>query len=134
MLLEPSLITVLTLVVYFVITLNVGKARFKYNVKPPATTGDPNFERALRVQQNMLEQIIFFLPLLWIFSYYISARWGLILGAIWIVGRILYAWGYYQAAEKRGPGFGISTLASLGLLVGAIAGLILSARQLFPNL
>ncbi|ELR97016.1 MAPEG family protein [Gloeocapsa sp. PCC 73106] len=131
MLLEPSIITVLTLIVYFVITLNVGRARFKYGVKPPATTGDPNFERALRVQQNTLEQLVFFLPLLWIFSYYISPRWGLILGAIWLVGRILYAWGYYQAPEKRGPGFAISSLASLALLVGAIAGLVLSARQLF---
>ncbi|TVQ44227.1 MAG: MAPEG family protein [Gloeocapsa sp. DLM2.Bin57] len=129
MLIEPTVITVLTLLVYFVITLNVGRARFKYDVKPPAMTGDPNFERALRVQQNTLEQIIFFLPLLWIFSYYISATWGFILGIIWVVGRILYAWGYYQAAEKRGPGFGISSLASLGLLGGAIIGLILSVRQ-----
>ena len=134
MLIEPSVITVLTLIVYFVLTLNVGKARFKYDVKAPSTTGDPNFERALRVQQNTLEQIIFFLPLLWIFSYYISATWGFILGMIWVVGRILYAWGYYQAAEKRGPGFGISFLASLGLLGGAIIGLVLSAREFFPNL
>lgn len=130
MLLEPSIITVLTLLVYFVITLNVGRARFKYDVKPPATTGDPNFERALRVQQNTLEQLVFFLPLLWIFSYYISSRWGLILGGIWLVGRIIYAWGYYQAPEKRGPGFGISSIASLALLGGAIIGLVLSARQL----
>lgn len=129
MLIEPAVITVLTLIIYFVITLNVGRARFKYDVKPPAMTGDPNFERALRVQQNTLEQIIFFLPLLWIFSYYISPTWGFILGMIWVVGRILYAWGYYQAAEKRGPGFGISFLASLGLLGGAIFGLVLSARQ-----
>jgi glutathione S-transferase len=132
MLLEPSIITVLTLIVYFVITLNVGIARAKYNVKPPATTGDPKFECALRVQQNTLEQLVFFLPLLWIFSYYVSARWGLILGSIWLVGRILYAWGYYQAPEKRGPGFGISSLAGLGLLGGAIVGLVLAARQFFP--
>ena len=133
MLIEPSVITVLTLIVYFVLTLNVGRARFKYDVKAPATTGDPNFERALRVQQNTLEQIIFFLPLLWIFSYYISATWGFILGMIWVVGRILYAWGYYQAAEKRGPGFGISFLASLGLLGGAIVGLVLSVREFLHN-
>lgn len=129
MLIEPAVITVLTLIVYFVLTLNVGRARFKYDVKPPAMTGDPNFERTVRVQQNTLEQIIFFLPLLWIFSYYISATWGFILGMIWVVGRILYAWGYYQAAEKRGPGFGISSLAGLGLLGGAIIGLVLSVRQ-----
>lgn len=121
----PSLVTVGALVVYFVISLNVGRARFKYKVLPPATTGDPNFERALRVQQNTLEQIIFFLPLLWLFSYYISPIWGSGIGVFWIIGRILYAWGYYQAAEKRTPGFAIASLSSLALLIGSLVGMIL---------
>ena len=51
----PSIVTVVALIVYFLITINVGRARFKYNVVAPATSGDPNFERALRVQQNTLE-------------------------------------------------------------------------------
>lgn len=126
MLLEPSIITVLSLLVYFATTINVGRVRAKYNIKPPAMTGDPNFECAVRVQQNTLEQLVFFLPLLWIFSYYISAFWGLILGGFWILGRIIYALGYYQAPEKRTPGFGISSLSSLALLGGAIAGLVLA--------
>lgn len=62
MLLEPSFITVLTLFFYLVITINVGRARAKYKILPPATTGDENFERVLRVQQNTLEQLVFFLP------------------------------------------------------------------------
>jgi uncharacterized membrane protein YecN with MAPEG domain len=83
-------------------------------------TGDPNFERALRVQQNTLEQLIFFLPLLWIFSYYVNELWGAILGGIWIVGRVLYAWGYYQEAKKRALGFGISSLSGMALLLGCL--------------
>jgi len=46
------------------------------------------------------------------------------LGGVWIVGRILYAWGYYQAAEKRMPGFGIAALATIALLIGALIGVI----------
>ncbi|MGI0481289.1 hypothetical protein ACN4EE_10900 [Geminocystis sp. CENA526] len=46
MLLGASIITVSALLVYFVTILNVGKARFKYNVLPPAMSGDENFERA----------------------------------------------------------------------------------------
>ena len=46
-------------------------------------------------------------------------------GGVWIVGRITYAVGYYKAAEKRGPGFGITMLATLSLLVGGLVGLIL---------
>jgi uncharacterized membrane protein YecN with MAPEG domain len=121
-----SLITVLTLVLYLVITINVGRARAKYKVPPPQMTGDANFERVLRVQQNTLEQLVVFLPGLWLFSFYVNPLWGAIIGAIWLVGRIAYAWGYYQAAEKRGIGFAISSLSGMVLLLGSLVGIILS--------
>jgi glutathione S-transferase len=120
-----GLITVLALLLYFVLTINVGRARAKYKVPVPQMVGDPDFERALRVQQNTLEQIIFFLPLFWIFSYFVNPLWGAGLGAIWIVGRIIYAWGYYQATEKRGPGFAIASLSSMVLLVVSLGKLVL---------
>ena len=120
----PSLITALTLLVYLVLTINVGRARFKYQVIPPATTGNENFERVLRVQQNTLEQLVSFLPLLWLFSFYVSPLWGGIIGTIWLIGRIVYAWGYYQAAEKRLPGFAMSSLSSMALLVGSLIGIV----------
>ncbi|MBD1810304.1 MAPEG family protein [Microcoleus vaginatus DQ-U2] len=122
----PSLITVSALILYFVVTINVSRARFKHKVSPPQMTGNPDFERVLRVQQNTLEQMILFLPSLWMFSQFISPIWGAAIGAVWIVGRILFAWGYYQAAEKRAAGFGISTLATLALLGGSLTGIIMS--------
>lgn len=122
----PSLITVLTLLVYLILTINVGRARAKYKVMPPATTGDPNFERVLRVQQNTLERLVFFLPLLWLFSIYVDPVWGSGIGAVWLIGRIIYAWGYYQAAEKRRIGFAISSLTSMALLLGSLVGISLS--------
>lgn len=122
----PGLVTIAALVMYFALTLNVGRARFKYGVKPPAMTGDPNFECAVRIQQNTLEQMVFFLPLLWLFANYLNALWAAVLGGVWVLGRILYAVGYAQAPEKRAPGFAISSLSSLALLVGASVGLIRS--------
>ena len=122
----PSLITVSALILYFVVTINVGRARFKYKVSPPQMTGNPDFERVVRVQQNTLEQMILFLPSLWLFSQFISPIWGSAIGAVWIIGRILFAWGYYQAAEKRAAGFGISTLATLALLGRSLTGIIMS--------
>ena len=119
----PGLITVLALVVYFAITLNVGRARQQYKVPPPQVTGSPEFERALRVQQNTVEQMVFFLPLLWLFSIFLNPAWGAAFGALWVVGRVVYALGYYQAAENRLAGFAISQLAGLALLVGAVVGL-----------
>ncbi len=122
----PSLITALALLVYQVLAFNVGRARAKYKVPPPQMTGDPDFERVLRVQQNTLEQLVFFLPLLWLFSFYISPLWGAGVGAVWLVGRIVYAWGYYQAAEKRTIGFGISFISGIVLLLGSLFGIIVS--------
>jgi glutathione S-transferase len=122
----PSLVTVSALILYFIVTINVGRARFKYQVPVPQTTGNPDFERVLRVQQNTLEQLASFIPALWLFSFYVSPVWGSAIGAVWVLGRILYAWGYYQAAEKRGPGFAISSLSGIVLLLGSLVGIILS--------
>jgi uncharacterized membrane protein YecN with MAPEG domain len=121
-----ALITSLALVTYVVITINVGRARVKYNVLPPNTTGNPDFERVLRVQQNMVENMPPFLAGLWVFSLMVDPKIGAGLGAVWILGRILYAWGYYQAAEKRGPGFGIAFLAQFALMLGSLYGSIMS--------
>ena len=119
-----ALITPLALIVYFAFSMNVGAARGKYNVPAPQTSGNPDFERRYRVQQNTLEQLVVFLPSLWLFTLFVDAKIGAGLGALWIVGRIVYAIGYYQAAEKRGPGFGITALASLGLVFGSLYGAI----------
>ncbi|MGL5081495.1 MAG: MAPEG family protein [Microcoleaceae cyanobacterium] len=126
----PSLVTVAALLMYFVILFNVGQARMKYKVMPPQMTGEPNFERVLRVQQNTTEQFILFLPALWIFAEFVSPVWGAILGVVWIVGRILYAWGYYQSTEKRMPGFAISALSSLVLILGSLIGILLPFFEL----
>lgn len=123
-LLFPSFVTVLTLILFFVITANVGRARVKYKVPVPQTSGDPNFERVFRVQQNTLEQLILFLPSLWLFSLFVSPNWGAGIGGIWVIGRILYAWGYYQEANKRTLGFGINALSLIVLLLGSLVGII----------
>lgn len=127
----PSLITVSALIFYFVVTLNVGRARAKYKVSPPQMSGNPDFERVVRVQQNTVEQLILFLPALWLFAQFISPIWAAGIGAVWIIGRILFAWGYYQAAEKRAVGFGISSLATLALLGGSLTGIIMSLLKFY---
>jgi glutathione S-transferase len=122
----PSLATIVALLVYSYTIIAVGQARFKYSISPPAMTGNPDFERVVRVQANTLEHLIVFLPALWLFSLYLNPVWGGGLGLAWCVGRILYAWGYMQEAKKRAPGFAISFLSSTALLGGAAVGIIRS--------
>jgi glutathione S-transferase len=101
----------------------VGRARAKYGIKAPATTGHPDFERANRVHINTLESLIVFVPAAWIFATYVSALWAAALGALFVVGRALYAIGYLQAAEKRGAGAGITGIVNMALVVGGLIGI-----------
>ena len=123
-LLLPALVTAIAALVYLALVINVGRARFKYGIKPPAVTGDEAFERVLRVQHNTLEQLVFFLPGLWLFALFLNPAIASIIGGIWVLGRILYAWGYYQAAEKRMVGFALSSLSSMTLVLGALGAIV----------
>lgn len=121
----PAFTTIATLIVFFIITANVGRARVKYKVPVPQTSGDPDFERVFRVQQNTLEQLILFLPSLWLFSLFVNPIWGAGIGGIWVIGRILYAWGYYQEAQKRRLGFAINALSVIVLILGSLVGIVM---------
>ena len=65
-----AIVTILALLQLFVFAVQVGQQRVKHNVKAPAITGPAEFERAFRVHQNTIEQLIVFLPALWIFATY----------------------------------------------------------------
>jgi uncharacterized membrane protein YecN with MAPEG domain len=117
---RTSLITVLTLVLLFGVAFNVGRARVKYKVNAPATTGHPKFDLAYRVQMNTIENAVAFIPALWLFSYYVSTILGSVLGGVWLIGRVWYAITYTEDAKKRGGGFGLSLLAFMILTFGAL--------------
>jgi glutathione S-transferase len=119
-----ALVTLLAVALYFSTGLAVANARQKFGVVVPATTGHADFERVFRVQQNMLEWMPIFLPLLWLFALYVSDAGAAVLGLFWIGGRIIFIRGYSQAAEKRHRGFFVQMAASGALLIGALAGLV----------
>jgi uncharacterized membrane protein YecN with MAPEG domain len=116
----------LALVEYYVITMHCGRARGRLGVAAPAMSGHPEFERYLRVQYNTIEQLVIFLPALFGFAYFASPGWAAALGALFILGRALYARGYVQDPAKRGPGFGLTLFANTLLLVGATVGALLA--------
>jgi len=119
-----ALVTCLALLFYFFASIQVSRARVKFGVKVPATTGNPDFERVFRVQMNTLEWMPFFLPSLWLFAIYISDPGAAVLGLVWIAGRILYLIGYSEAAAKRGRGFTIQAGAAIILWVGSLGAIV----------
>ena len=122
--LYPALVTCLALLVYVWNFMSAGQARGKHKIQAPATTGHPEFERKLRVQENMLEQLIVFLPSLWIFCLTVQPLVGAALGLIFVIGRILYSAAYAADPSKRSLGFGLGILPTLILLIGGLVGVI----------
>jgi glutathione S-transferase len=106
--------------------VNVGIARGRTKIDAPAVTGHPTLERAYRVQLNTVEQAIMFFPLLWMATRYFHTLGWLpaAFGLVWVIGRFVYLQGYMSAPAKRSTGFLISLVASMGLLVLSIVGVV----------
>jgi glutathione S-transferase len=119
-----ALVTCLSILCYLYTSILVSRARTAFGIKAPAVSGNPDFERAFRVQMNTLEWMPIFLPSLWLFAFYINDALAAALGVVWIVGRVLYMTGYSQAAAKRGLGFGIQAGAAVLLWLGALGAVI----------
>ena len=119
-------VTILAALILVYAMMLVGGTRQRVKIMAPAMGGHPDLERALRVQGNTVEQVVIFLPLLWVATLYFHGWIPALLGLIWCLGRVIYAVGYMKDANKRGPGFGISALASLALLILSIWGVAVS--------
>jgi glutathione S-transferase len=122
-----AVVALMVAIEYFVFIILVGAARGRYGVLAPSMTGHPVFERLVRVQNNTLEQLIIFYPSLWLFALYVNPRWAALLGLLFFVGRALYARAYVVDPAKRGPGFGLGSLALIILMVGALLGALRAA-------
>jgi hypothetical protein len=127
-----AIVTVLALLEFLWFGVLVGRARGRFGIAAPATTGNEVFERYFRVQMNTLEQLLMFLPVLWLFARYISPLWAAALGAVFIVGRAIYAGSYIRDPKSRSLGFALTALPTLAMMIGiliwAIRAIILTAE------
>ena len=121
------LVIVLALLEFLLFGYAVGRARTLYKVSAPAMSGHEVFDRYFRAHMNTLEQLVVFLPSIWLFAHYINAWAAVALGLLLIVGRALYFRGYVQAAESRHAGFVLSAIPNVTLLVGALIGVTRAA-------
>ena len=124
---EPiAVVTVLAVFQVFSFAYLVGKQRAKHGVKAPAITGEAEFERAFRIHQNTVEQMVIFIPAVWLFGYYVHALIGAGLGLVFVISRFIYRKSYLNDPTSRTAGFGIGALTMMILLFGGLIGAILS--------
>jgi len=112
----------LALIEYLYFGFAVGQARGRYKVIAPAISGDPTFERYFRVQMNTLELLVVFVPSILLFAHYLSPYIAAGIGAIFVIGRLLYFAMYVKDPKKRELGFGLSVLPTVILLLGGLFG------------
>jgi len=116
-----ELVAILVLLQYLLFAMLVGRERVRSKIKAPAVTGSEAFERIYRVQVNTLELMVMLLPGLFIAARFWPAPWVAGIGAVYLLGRLLYWRAYVRDPASRSLGFALSILPVLVLLgLGAL--------------
>ena len=121
------IIAVLAILQFLLFGILVGRARRRHGIKPPATSGHELFERAFRVHVNTLEQLVAFLPALFMASVYWPNAIVAGVGAVWIAGRFLYRALYLADPSKRHLGFLLTVVPTFVLLGATVVGAVMRA-------
>jgi glutathione S-transferase len=102
---------------FFYFAAGVSKARKTYKIPAPAISGNEVFERYFRVQMNTLELLAMFIPSIALFALYLRPEVAAGVGAVYLVGRMIYLYAYVKDPGSRSTGFSLSMLP-IGVLWG----------------
>ena len=116
-------VTLLAVAISMAFAIGVSRTRRRTGIDAPAMSGAPELDRALRIQGNTVEQIVLFLPSLWLAALYFPGWWAPALGLIWCLGRIVYAF-VYGDRKSRFPGIALTVFPTIILWLLALIGLI----------
>lgn len=119
-----ALVAALAIIEYMAFGLATGRARLKYEIAAPATTGNEIFERHFRAQQNTLEQLVAFIPALILCGMFSNTTAATVAGLVFIIGRLLYYRAYVNDPKSRSLGFALGFFAMIYLLIASLVGVI----------
>ena len=115
-------VTLLALLISVAFAIRVARTRVRTRVDAPAMGGPAELEYALRIQGNTVEQMVMFLPSLWLAALYFQGWLPPIIGLVWCLGRIVYGF-VYGDVKSRFPGFALTIFPTLILIVLAAIGI-----------
>ena len=115
-----AIVVMLALMQYIWFSIEVGRARGRFEVQVPATSGSDGFERYFRAHQNTTEQLVVFLPAIFACGYHVNALFAAVMGLIFITGRGLYFRGYTDPEKSRTAGFAIGMLANMLMILSTL--------------
>jgi len=121
-----AIVTIFALMQAYVFAIQVGQARVKHGVRAPDTSGHEDFDRMFRIHQNTMEQLVLFVPAIWIFGMYIHALSGAAIGLVYVIGRFIYRGAYLKDPASRSLGFGLGAVALGILMLGGLVGAVMS--------
>ena len=125
-----DIVTALAVLQLLIFGFKVGVARGRYGIKAPATTGNEIFERINRVHMNSVEQLVAFLPGIYLFGHYFGDGRAAGIGVVYLLGRELYSFTYIKDPAKRDVGYGMTFLPMVILVVGGLIGAVRAAVRL----
>ena len=113
-------VVMLALLQYTWFAIEVGRARGRFEVPAPATSGNDNFERFFRAHQNTTEQLVVFLPAIFTCAYLVNETLAAAMGLLFVVGRLMYFRGYTDPEKSRSLGFGLGLIANTVLILATL--------------
>ncbi len=111
------IITALALMQFVFFGIQVGRTRGKAGIKAPVMNGTPELDRMFRVHANTMEQLMLFIPALWLYAYFVKPLWAAGFGVVYLIGRFVYRTAYLKDPGGRTPGYAMTFLPSAVMLV-----------------
>lgn len=113
-----ALVTVFTSLLTFYLAYNVGDARRKNKADVLSEKQSKEVVIANRAHMNTIEISVVYLPLLWVATVFWPTTIAGIIGSLWFVSRVWYAYTYLKDPSQRTLPFitGIICIALTALL------------------
>jgi len=121
-----AIVTVLILLQFTWFGIQVGSMRAKHDVKAPAMSGAPEFERMFRVHYNTMEQLVVFLPALWLYANMVNPLWAAGFGVVFLIARFIYQSAYLKDPSSRSMGFTLTILPGAIMLIWVLVKAVLA--------